>query len=987
MKMKRILLIVLSVCLLCFTVLAACKTDDADRGKLTISDIIVKAGEETDINPVFSSEEGKSDITYTFEGNNISIENGKVKGLVASTETVVTAKSAYHQVVFKVTVVANEEDYGTLSIADITVNEGATVDINPQFSLEIGQGDITYTFAGNNISIQDNKVTGLVAGTETTVKAVTEHHEVTFKVTVVAVDRGTLKINNISMSADLTGKVTPIFSKEEGKSALTYTMEPAGIIEISSNNEITVIDPESITQNVEVTVTATGTYLSATFKVTVSKINRGTLTISLPIGNTEDQLNTLYTNYSARPLSATFSKPEFSETVTYSVESAYQDRVTIEDGNMIKATGDFSTPANVKVTAVSQNFSAEVTIKVANFNGKNNAGNSLDLENKVKSRLSNWESLGGETGGVVFMGDSFFDTGFWSDFYSTYSRKNAITMGISATTTTDWEYMAERLVYPVNPKAVVIHCGTNNIFDDHKNANTAIDDVKKLFDMVHENLPDAHIYYFGIEPRVGKDNSAPKAANVGIQAYCKENSEWLTYIDSPSWCYDGSGNVISSFFRDGVHPTLANYSRYVQALEDAGLVIDASQAASDPTIDDIMTTADQSIANNNTYQLFYRGLPLTNNYVLTGKIDITVAKNNPHAQFKFNGDNRFLVWDGENFQGNGSMGLGWQVNGTHFSDDDDIYAYTQGEQFTVLFKLVVTDNNAYFYFGSDNDGTVTYTLDAVYVNLPDSLTLTYGTENMSAKLYNLTAKTALDDPDEYAAATVGAEFDYYESTQSITDGLYVNMPSVTGTYVVRDSQRTEGYLDYSSEFYLKGVSANNDTGYDGISRDWRVVSGGTDNFTGDFAVSYDFEIVKRGTLESIDALSAENVSAVNWFHVASISTDNVFNAWKDYHVLYWKTSDTTAKIDGMSGSSPGTMTTRTGLTDTKISVIIVRSGNTVYIAMKADGVWTIKTCDYTATSAYVFLSSENVNGKITNFTVSKEAADVTAALTEIGKNA
>ena len=91
------------------------------------------------------------------------------------------------------------------------------------------------------------------------------------------------------------------------------------------------------------------------------------------------------------------------------------------------------------------------------------------------------------------MGDSFFDTGFWSDFYSTYSRKNAITMGISATTTTDWEYMAERLVYPVNPKAVVIHCGTNNIFDDHKNANTAIDDVKKLFDMVHENLPDALI--------------------------------------------------------------------------------------------------------------------------------------------------------------------------------------------------------------------------------------------------------------------------------------------------------------------------------------------------------------------------------------------------------------------------------------------------------------------------------------------------------------
>ena len=163
-----------------------------------------------------------------------------------------------------------------------------------------------------------------------------------------------------------------------------------------------------------------------------------------------------------------------------------------------------------------------------------------------------------------------------------------------------------------------------------------------------------------------------------------------------------------------------------------------------------------------------------------------------------------------------------------------------------------------------------------------------------------------------------------------------------------------------------------------------MVSGGTDNFTGDFAVSYDFEIVKRGTLESIDALSAENVSAVNWFHVASISTDNVFNAWKDYHVLYWKTSDTTAKVAGLG---EGIITAREGLTDTKLRVVIVRSGNVAYIAIKAGGEWTIKTCDYTATSAYVFLSNENVNGKITNFTVSKDATDVTAALTEIGKNA
>lgn len=95
-----------------------------------------KRRREKDINPVFSIEAGKGDVTYTFEGNNISIENGKVKGLVANTETLVTAKTDNHEVVFKVKVTEKTIDRGTLTIADITVNDGATVDVNPVFSTE-----------------------------------------------------------------------------------------------------------------------------------------------------------------------------------------------------------------------------------------------------------------------------------------------------------------------------------------------------------------------------------------------------------------------------------------------------------------------------------------------------------------------------------------------------------------------------------------------------------------------------------------------------------------------------------------------------------------------------------------------------------------------------------------------------------------------------------------------------------------------------------
>lgn len=572
---------------------------------------------------------------------------------------------------------------------------------------------------------------------------------------VVIVDRGCLKIEDVEVNVNESASIDLVFSKPEGVSAVSYSF--AGNNIRIEGNQVTGLVGDTVT-----VVTATTEYHTETFKVAVYETERGEMSVFLPIGNTEDEVNTLYANYSARPLYASFSRPQYAEPVSFAVEEAYQDRVKITDGNMIQATGDFSTPAQVKITATSKGMSATTTITVKDFNGKNHVGNSLGIEAKVQSRLQRWNSYGAQKGGVVFMGDSFFDTDFWSNFYTMFARKNATTMGISSSTTTDWEYAVERLVYPLEPKAVVIHCGTNNIFDDHKTVAEVVAEVKKLFDMIHENLPNTHIYYFGIEPRVNMDNSAPKAANPLISQYCSEKG-WLTYLDSPAWCYDNSGNVISSFFRDGVHPTLDNYARYVSALEGAGLVFDTSTTL-DPTIADIQTTSSQSIANGDTHQIVYKQLPLTNKFVLTGKMDITVAAANPHIQFMFSAEKRFLVWDGDDWVGNGSMGLGWQVDGAYNNNDDDLYAYTQGVEFTVAFKLVVTERNAYFYFGRESGGQMQYTLNAVYVNIPSITALSYGTENVSAKLYDLAAKTALDDPTEYAALTSGTEFTTYENS-------------------------------------------------------------------------------------------------------------------------------------------------------------------------------------------------------------------------------
>ena len=45
----------------------------------------------------------------------------------------------------------------------------------------------------------------------------------------------------------------------------------------------------------------------------------------------------------------------------------------------------------------------------------------------------------------------------------------------------------------------------------------------------------------------------------------------MVYLDVTENCFITDGVVDSSFFRDGVHPTLDNYLVYANALKDAGL--------------------------------------------------------------------------------------------------------------------------------------------------------------------------------------------------------------------------------------------------------------------------------------------------------------------------------------------------------------------------------------------------------------------------------
>ena len=121
----------------------------------------------------------------------------------------------------------------------------------------------------------------------------------------------------------------------------------------------------------------------------------------------------------------------------------------------------------------------------------------------------------------------------------------------------------------MDPKNVVVNLGTNNFYDDKANLEETIENVQRLFTLMHENMPNAHIWYFAVAQRIYTDYASEVSAlNDAMQEWC-EYKDWITFIDV-------EGLLSEMYLRDdGVHPSIGAYKDiYMAQLEYAGCVIE-----------------------------------------------------------------------------------------------------------------------------------------------------------------------------------------------------------------------------------------------------------------------------------------------------------------------------------------------------------------------------------------------------------------------------
>ena len=709
-KLSVVIAIILTLALsLAFT---GCDNDTSkteDYGTLTVANVTLAEGEEKNLEITFSKPEKAEPVEYTFEGDAIEIKDGKVKALKGGVTVAVNAETEHHKANFTVTVT---ENYGTMSVENITANVGEEKEINVTFSKPEKAEPVEYTFEGDAIEIKDGKIKALKGGATVTVTATTAHHTATFTVTI-AEDYGTLTVNDIEgvMEGTTGVDIEYTFSNPAYAEEITYTFD-GNDIEIV-NGKINVL-----VGGKTVTVTAKTSHHETTFTVT-TLIDYGELNFTDVYA---------WVGYPASELDYEFSKPERKEAFTYKYDAT---KLTIDaEKNTVKAL----VAGDVEVTVESEHFADKFTVHAEQVN-KNDACYTVpaDFNTRIEGKLAEYRNKGNDGHTTLFIGDSFFDERwFWTDFNRTYAGKDALIAGVSSSTTYDWEHFTQTFLKNVSPKQIAMHMGTNNVYDDKKSATETVSSLQRMFYLMHDAMPQTHIYWFNISQRSsgGSEIGIVATVNTAMKKWAA-NREWITLIDT-------SSKLTNDMLRDNVHPKLEYYSVFVNALKDAGAVIEDAPAPS-ASIEDIVRTKSQSVGDY-PWTAEYKGKTLNRHYVISGKIDITDTSGNPHVGFDFDTyANRILLWDN---QTNGQYKVGYAYNGDHKNDApaNAIYTKETGKTLTLEWKIVVTNSDAYFYVNGD--------LRLVWKNIPGN-SLTLNTQAMDAKFYDMTAKTLADDKAEY----------------------------------------------------------------------------------------------------------------------------------------------------------------------------------------------------------------------------------------------
>jgi lysophospholipase L1-like esterase len=169
---------------------------------------------------------------------------------------------------------------------------------------------------------------------------------------------------------------------------------------------------------------------------------------------------------------------------------------------------------------------------------------------------------------ILLIGSSSFTR--WTDVQDYFKGYTIINRGFGGSILLDQIRYVNDIVFPYNPKQVLIYCGENDAASsDTVTAQLIFDRFKQLFNLIRDRMPRVHIAFISMKPSPSRMLflSKIREANEMVRKFLKGKRR-TAYIDVYKEMIDDEGKPIPSLFvEDNLHMTKEGYAIWQKAIQ------------------------------------------------------------------------------------------------------------------------------------------------------------------------------------------------------------------------------------------------------------------------------------------------------------------------------------------------------------------------------------------------------------------------------------
>lgn len=169
---------------------------------------------------------------------------------------------------------------------------------------------------------------------------------------------------------------------------------------------------------------------------------------------------------------------------------------------------------------------------------------------------------------ILFLGSSSFRK--WTDIQNYFPDYTIINRGFGGSSFPDAIRYADEILFPYQPRQVVIYEGDNDVASSDKiTADSVLNRFKTLFYLIRKKLPKTSIAFVSIKPSLSRQKLMPEMnkANLLIRNFLKDKKN-AAFIDVYHSMLDKEGNPDKSIFLgDGLHMNAKGYAIWQKIIQ------------------------------------------------------------------------------------------------------------------------------------------------------------------------------------------------------------------------------------------------------------------------------------------------------------------------------------------------------------------------------------------------------------------------------------